>query len=148
VEKGTKGKRLRTVPLSDRLQAALTRLDSGHQYLVSVDPAEALTLEETRWHLPRLCERAGIQPIGWHVLRHTYCSHLAMAGVPARVIQELAGHQDLQTTLKYMHLTEGASDRAVRALVEHRARQMSAESGQIEDSEETKPLESSMIPGV
>jgi integrase len=26
-----------------------------------------------------------------HVLRHTFCSHLAMRGAPAKVIQELAG---------------------------------------------------------
>ena len=31
---------------------------------------------------------------GVHILRHTFCSHLAMQGAPARAIQELAGHQD------------------------------------------------------
>jgi site-specific recombinase XerD len=33
-----------------------------------------------------------------HILRHTFCSHLAMRGAPARAIQELAGHKDLSTT--------------------------------------------------
>ena len=28
-----------------------------------------------------------------------------MRGAPARAIQELAGHQDLATTQRYMHLT-------------------------------------------
>jgi len=28
---------------------------------------------------------------GVHILRHTFCSHLAMKGAPARAIQELAG---------------------------------------------------------
>jgi len=37
------------------------------------------------------------------MLRHTFCSHLAMRGAPARVIQQLAGHQDLATTQRYMH---------------------------------------------
>jgi site-specific recombinase XerD len=31
-----------------------------------------------------------------HILRHTFCSRLAMKGVPAKVIQELAGHADLR----------------------------------------------------
>ena len=30
-----------------------------------------------------------------HVLRHTFCSHLAMRGAPTRAVQELAGHADL-----------------------------------------------------
>jgi len=34
-------------------------------------------------------------------------SHLAMRGAPAKAIQELAGHQDLVTTQRYMHLSPG-----------------------------------------
>ena len=43
-------------------------------------------------------ERTDIFSFGKTVLRHTFCSHLAMRGAPARAIQELAGHQDLSTT--------------------------------------------------
>lgn len=38
------------------------------------------------------------------VLRHTFCSRLAMAGAPAKAIQELAGHQHLTTPQRYMPL--------------------------------------------
>jgi hypothetical protein len=41
----------------------------------------------------RTARRANVKP-GIHILRHTFCSHLAMRGAPARAIQELAGHQD------------------------------------------------------
>src|SRR5512137_1830659 len=51
-----------------------------------------------------------------HILRHTFCSHLAMRGAPARTIQELAGHQDLSTTQRYMHLSPAAVDGAIRLL--------------------------------
>jgi len=51
-----------------------------------------------------------------HILRHTFCSHLAMKGAPARAIQELAGHQDLTTTQRYMHLSPAALDSAIRLL--------------------------------
>ena len=51
-----------------------------------------------------------------HILRHTFCSHLAMRGAPARAIQELAGHQDLMTTQRYMHLSPAALDAAIRLL--------------------------------
>ena len=42
--------------------------------------------------------------------------HLAMRGAPATAIQELAGHQDLATTQRYMHLSPAALDAAIRLL--------------------------------
>src|SRR5437763_16782110 len=53
---------------------------------------------------------------GIHILRHTFCSHLSMRGAPARAIQELAGHQDLGTTQRYMHLSPAAIEGAIRLL--------------------------------
>src|SRR5262249_51294741 len=67
-------------------------------------------------HVERTARRAQIDQSGVHRLRHTFCSHLAMRGAPARAIQELAGHQDLVTTQHYMHLSPAALDSAVRLL--------------------------------
>ena len=53
---------------------------------------------------------------GIHVLRHTFCSHLAMRGAGARAIQELAGHRDLVTTQRYMHVSPAAIESAIRLL--------------------------------
>ena len=39
-----------------------------------------------------------------------------MRGAPARAIQELAGHRDLSTTLRYMHLSPAAIEGAIRLL--------------------------------
>jgi site-specific recombinase XerD len=54
---------------------------------------------------PRDSEREG--RIGWHDLRHTYGSHLAMRGVPLKVIQELMGHATIDMTMRYAHLGPG-----------------------------------------
>src|SRR5207253_1359453 len=59
---------------------------------------------------------AGLSEQGVHILRHTFCSHLAMRGAPARAIQELAGHADLSTTQRYMHLSPAATEDAIRLL--------------------------------
>ena len=59
---------------------------------------------------------AGLRQAGVHVLRHTFCSRLAMKGAPARAIQELAGHADLSTTQRYMHLSPAATEDAIRLL--------------------------------
>ena len=53
---------------------------------------------------------------GVHVLRHTFCSHLAMRGAPGRAIQELAGHSELSMTQRYMHLSPAALDAAIQLL--------------------------------
>jgi hypothetical protein len=39
-----------------------------------------------------------------------------MRGAPALSIQKLAGHEDLATTLGYMHLAQGETERAIRLL--------------------------------
>ena len=65
--------------------------------------------------LRRAARRANVKP-GVHILRHTFCSHLAMRGAPVRAIQELAGHQDLGTTQRHMHLSPAAIEAAIRLL--------------------------------
>ena len=50
--------------------------------------------------------KAGLQNVTLHILRHTFASQLAIAGVPLRYVQELMGHQSFQTTLQYAHLSE------------------------------------------
>jgi integrase len=67
-------------------------------------------------HVRRAARRAQIAKSGVHRLRHSFCSHLAMRGAPARAIQELAGHQDLTTTQRYMHLSSAALEGAIRLL--------------------------------
>jgi len=69
---------------------------------------------------------------GVHILRHTFCSHLAMRGAPARAIQELAGHADLSMTQRYMHLSPAALVDTVR-LLETRA--VDSERGEILETE-------------
>jgi len=39
-----------------------------------------------------------------------------MRGAPAKAIQELAGHQKISTTQRYMHLSPAALDAAIRLL--------------------------------
>jgi hypothetical protein len=48
---------------------------------------------------------------GWRA-----CSHLAMQGATAKAIQEPAGHQDLATTQRYMHLSPAHKGAAIRLL--------------------------------
>lgn len=51
-----------------------------------------------------------------HRLRHTFCAHLVMAGVPLRRVQLLAGHADYKTTEIYAHLAPAGSRETVGKL--------------------------------
>jgi integron integrase len=49
--------------------------------------------------------RAGIaKPVGCHTFRHAFATHLLEAGHNIRVVQELMGHKDVETTMVYTHL--------------------------------------------
>jgi site-specific recombinase XerD len=112
-----KGGRLRYVPLTVRLLSALRdhRHLRGARVLCQKDGA-ALTQKIVQDHVRRAARRAQLTESGVHRLRHTFCSHLAMRGAPARAIQELAGHSELSTTQRYMHLSPAAIEGAIRLL--------------------------------
>jgi integrase len=63
------------------------------------------------------CKAAKIKPaIGFHVLRHTYASRLAMRGVPMAVIAAQLGHTDTRMTERhYAHLAPSYVAETVRA---------------------------------
>lgn len=130
-ENTPKGNRGRIVPMTAELHAALVKHRHlvGERVLYSAKGQEMSNRSVRNW-LGSVLRRAGLEvatasegqgknrrDVGAiHRLRHTFCSHLAAAGVPAKAIQELAGHADLSTTMRYMHLAPGDRDGAMRAL--------------------------------
>jgi integrase len=116
-----KGGPSRSVDLPQSLVYALSahRHLNGSYVFCQAD-GSPLTPGLLKWPLDRALRRAGIARdqgrIGWHDLRHTYGSHLAMCGVPLKVIQELMGHASLDITMRYAHLSPETKQNAVQAL--------------------------------
>ena len=114
-----KGGKTRHVPLTENALDILRSLSSFLKSpYVFAGLKEPLRPMDSRAFLRRAFEpvlrKAGIQDASWHTLRHTTASRLAMAGVPIRTIQEILGHRDVQTTLKYTHLAPGHLKKAVQ----------------------------------
>ncbi len=100
-----KSGRDRKIPMTNRLVAALKahRHLRGERVFCNDDGSE-LTPGQMEVALRTACRRAGLRQIGWHVLRHTFGSTLAQRGASPKAIQELMGHSDMVTTMRYMHL--------------------------------------------
>lgn len=108
-EKGegrTKSGLWREIPLNAAAEASLIQLPDR------IAPCHPDTLGD--WFK----EDAAVAKVGGslHRLRHTFCAHLVMGGVPLRRVQLLAGHADYKTTEGYAHLAPEGGQGAVDKL--------------------------------
>nr|WP_075306128.1 tyrosine-type recombinase/integrase [Hyalangium minutum] len=51
------------------------------------EPPSSLKNDACRDTLLRAHKRAGLRPIGWHTMRHTFAGHWVMRGVPLKAVQ-------------------------------------------------------------
>lgn len=102
----TKSGRWREIPLNAAAQSALIRLPDR------IADCHPDTLGD--WF--RVESKALGIGGSLHRLRHTFCAHLVMAGVPLRRVQLLAGHADYKTTELYAHLAPDGAAEAVDKL--------------------------------
>ncbi len=100
----------RSVPMASRLAGDLDRWSKrtpyrGEDDLVFAHPQKGTPLDRSKLskRFKAACVDAGVRPVRFHDLRHTFATRLAASGTPIRTIQEFLGHADGKTTQIYAH---------------------------------------------
>lgn len=100
---------IRTVPLSERLanQLQLHRVRSRYTEATDLvfphpDTGNPYDASKQRKRFKQAALAAGLRPVRFHDLRHTFGTAMAGVGVPMRTLQEWMGHRDIKTTEIYV----------------------------------------------
>jgi integrase len=85
---------------------ALTTGRSGEDRIFERSNGSHWKPSEQKRYIDRACKLAAIEQVTFHILRHTYASHLVSAGVPLLTVAHQLGHKDTRITAKhYAHLS-------------------------------------------
>lgn len=109
-----KGSKQRRVPVGRSALEWLQRYQASRRVLLAGRESQRLfvgylgrplTRQNVWAMLKRTAEKAGIDGVTPHVLRHSFATHLLEHGADTRSVQAMLGHSDLATTQIYTHVT-------------------------------------------
>ena len=99
--------KVRTVPLSPRVIAALAGLPRRGLWIVSKPDGAAMNYYEICRTMRAVYKRAKVTspPAPLHCLRHTFGTVMARR-VPLGVLRTLMGHESIETTMRYVDVSD------------------------------------------
>ena len=114
-QEGTpKSGRARDIPLNDMAMSTLKEQKHRRsEYVFCYEDGTKFGHNTYARPLWGLCDRLGMRRITWHVLRHTFASHLLMHGVAIKVVADLLGHSATFVTERYGHVQPSVPREAV-----------------------------------
>jgi integrase len=111
-----KSNRERHIPLDAEMYDILTARKRSAGYVFTDTGGKPFNSPRLNLLLASLCKKAGLRTVTWHVLLHTFASHLAMRGIPLNVVQTLLGHASITTTMRYAHVAPSTLRTAIEML--------------------------------
>lgn len=122
-----KSKKARTVPLNQKAVDAFVDQKQKYEKVQYVFPGgkgsnkykkiwsddtmrsykwwSRLGLTKIKENIPTIAKMSkGITGRGWHIMRHTFATKLAKAGVDILKIKDWMGHTKVETTIQYIHI--------------------------------------------
>ncbi len=111
--KKAKGKKDRIVPLSQSLLPLLRKYYSIYKpkewLFEAQNGKDGYSTRSAQNIFKNAFKNLGLpEACSFHSLRHSYATHLLENGTNLRYIQELLGHNDIKTTLRYTHVSKNA----------------------------------------
>lgn len=106
----------RHIPLTDRAHCVLTQRfqNATSEWLFPCPFDTSKPIADVRKAHLAAVRRSGIRPpFRLYDLRHTALTRMAMAGVDLPTLRELAGHSQIQMTMRYVHPTPEHKRRAI-----------------------------------
>lgn len=105
-----KGKKDRIVSLSPVMLVMLREYLNSYKPREYVfegqEPGAQYSIRSLETIIQEAKQRAGIRKAGsMHMLRHSFATHLLDKGTDVVFIQKLLGHNNIKTTLRYLHVT-------------------------------------------
>lgn len=105
-----KGNRDRSVMLSPSLwrilEAYIAKFQPTDWLFEGQKPGEPYAIRSLQAIIQTARKKAGLRKtISTHTLRHSFATHLLESGTDVRLIQELLGHANIETTLRYTHVS-------------------------------------------
>ena len=113
-----KSNKNRTIPISNSLLELLHTRERNGEYIFSKPDSSPMSQSQIEKKLKQLVRKTNITSIPWHGLRHTFASRLANSKVSVQVIQQLLGHADIKTTMRYAHIAPESLVKAIDVLEE------------------------------
>lgn len=113
----TKSGKVRKIPISSALMPELKRLYmSKCSEYVFANPETTKPYFDLKRVFPSICKQACIECLRFHDLRHTAATRMVAAGIDLIVVQDILGHADIKTTMRYSHPVPERKLLAVEAL--------------------------------
>jgi integrase len=106
ISERTKNNERRMIPIFPQIRDMLLEIKSKAQGEFVFGGAEPI---ETS-HLSRVLKQdlkqiPQLKRVTFHGLRHSFCSFIDSTGLPRRIVAEIMGHRDLNTTNRYSHVS-------------------------------------------
>lgn len=112
----TKTGRKRTIPLHrDAIEIIKGQKGIHKKYVFVSQEGKKIHPDKPYRNLKAALNRAGLEG-DVHKIRHTMASHAILKGVSIYEVKELLGHQDIQTTMIYAHLSPNTLRKAINKL--------------------------------
>ncbi len=112
----TKNKERREIPIDDTLRELFEEIPHSVESVYVFTDKDGNPYKSVKRSFNTALRKAEIHDFRFHDLRHTFASHLVMAGVDITSVKELLGHKSLTMTMRYSHLSQGHKRKAVNTL--------------------------------